>query len=123
MKKKLSFNLESKFKSKFKIFTLISASILPDFLSIVVTLAITIEGCLSALNLKNLNNRIIITSINSKLFSNKRHYRNNHSYYLSHLNQSNRLHFSLDYWTTSRLLESDVLAGKYKIGSLQLLGG
>jgi hypothetical protein len=44
---------------------------------------------------------------------------NNPSYYLSRLNQSSRLHFSLAY---TRLLESEVLASKYKLGSLVLLG-
>ena len=44
--------------------------------------------------------------------------------YLPRLNQSRRLYFSLSLWPTqSGLLESDILAGKYKLGCLGHLGG
>ena len=44
--------------------------------------------------------------------------------YLPRLNQSRRLYFSLSLWPTqSGLLESDILAGKYKLGWWGHLGG
>ena len=49
---------------------------------------------------------------------------NYHCPYLSRLNQSRRSYFSLSLWPTqSGLLESDILAGKYKLGWWGHLGG